>query len=556
MAEEQEGQVKMFCGACPDSHCGKLLYFMSHVNSEVECSDCGQKHNPNSLLNVKKSTDSNVAVGNVLKSILLSNTAVKKGSELVRIRGLSNFHCKIISPLLTSYGMDKKTGKAKLLSELGQAEVFNCAVFGNRAFLIEKEHLDTPGYGRDDTVSLGYLNDTLGMIEKANGGDCLVPLYSDGDGHCLVHAISRAVVGRELLWHSLQQNLKDHLQQENMKYQELFRDFLDTNEWDEIVNEADPNYHPPTNEPFGLRTIHVFGLANVLHRPIILLDSLEGMQSSGDYSGIFLPVLVSPEECKSQGSLNKPLAIAWSSLARNHYVPLVGIRYSTPPKIPHSLLPKVWGVPNELVSTYIEFNENGGCEIGGSRSLQDSYVQRLVSAMNELFFEKHEVLPKLVADVNQFIFKPSNGVGISIPEIIEFTQNAIESESLFRCLSCQALKKVKDMWPRSWREPGGRWYTRAQKSNEGLIANAIYMFIEAQGVHIMYEPKFDMLMPVFSKDQDCDLCKGVTREVSADGSVRYMNGDRTSIQSNNSKGCTCGFKHFWDGNEYDNVPKV
>ncbi|CAB4042378.1 deubiquitinating VCIP135, partial, partial [Paramuricea clavata] len=35
-----------------------------------------------------------------------------------------------------------------------------------------------------------------------------------------------------------------------------------------------------------------------------------------------------------------------------------------------------------------------------------------------------------------------------------------------------------------------------------------------------------------------------------------MNGDRTSTQSNNSKGCTCGFKHFWDGNEYDNVPKV
>jgi hypothetical protein len=66
----------------------------------------------------------------------------------------------------------------------------------------------------------------------------------------------------------------------------------------------------------------------------------------------------------------------------------------------------------------------------------------------------------------------------------------------------------------------------------------------------------DSNMYCCQQDHDCDLCKGVTREVSADGSVRYMNGDRTSTQSNNSKGCTCGFKHFWDGNEYDNVPKV
>ena len=499
MDEEEVVEVKVFTGTCPDSHCGKLLYFMSNLNSEVECSDCGQKHKPDSLLNVKESTASNLAVGNILKSILLSGSAIKKGSELVKVRGLSNFHCKLISPLLTSYGMDKKTGKAKLLSELGQAEVFNCAVFSNRAFLIEKEHLDTQGYGRDNTGSLGYLNDTLEMIRKANGEDCLVPIHSDGDGHCLVHAISRGVIGRELLWHSLRQNLKDHLQQENIKYQGLFRDFVDADEWEEIINEADPNYHPETNEPFGLRNMHVFGLANVLHRPIILLDSLEGMQSSGDYSGIFLPVLVPSENCKFQQSLNKPLAIAWSSSARNHFVPLVGVRDSALPKIPRSLLPKAWGLPNELVSNYIEFDDDGCCAIGGSRSLPDGYVQRLVSAMNKVFFEKHEVSPELVADVSQFVFKPSNAVGFSIPEIIEFTQKAIENESLFRCLSCQALKEVKDAWPRSWREPGGRWYTRVQDTDTGLVTDAVYAFTEAPGVQFMYELRFNMLCPVTRK---------------------------------------------------------
>lgn len=496
MAERGEAGMKMFCGSCPDSHCGKLLYFMSNVNSEVECNDCGQKHKPDSLLNVRESAVSHVSVENLLKSILLSNTAAKKGSELVRVRGLSNFHCKLISPLLTNYGMDKKSGKAKLLTELGQPEIFNCAVLGDRAFFIEKEHLDTPGYGRDNTGSLGYLNDTLGSIEQANGGNCLIPLHSDGDGHCLVHAISRAVVGRELLWHSLRQNLKDHLQQENMKYLKLFIDFIDSEEWDEIIKEADPNYHPDNNEPFGLRNIHVFGLSNVLRRPIILLDNLEGMQSSGDYSGIFLPVLASSEDCKSNGSLNKPLVIAWSSSARNHYVPLVGVKDSPLPKIPQSLLPKAWGIPNEMVLTYVDFDDNGCCEIGGSRSLPDSYVQRLVSAMDEVFFQYHQVCPELVADVNQFVFKPANAVGFTLPQIIEFTQEALASESLFRCLSCNALKEVKDHCPRSWREPGGKWYLRAQESDAGLVDNVVYMFTEASGVPCMYSGRCDMLIPV------------------------------------------------------------
>ena len=45
------------------------------------------------------------------------------------------------------------------------------------------------------------------------------------------------------------------------------------------------------------------------------------------WSGVFLPGLLSPDECKSKdGLLNKPLCIAWSSMGRNHYIPLVGIK--------------------------------------------------------------------------------------------------------------------------------------------------------------------------------------------------------------------------------------
>ena len=48
--------------------------------------------------------------------------------------------------------------------------------------------------------------------------DCLIPLHVDGDGHCLVHAVSRAIVGRELFWHALRTGLKLHLKENLPQY--------------------------------------------------------------------------------------------------------------------------------------------------------------------------------------------------------------------------------------------------------------------------------------------------------------------------------------------------
>ena len=57
------------------------------------------------------------------------------------------------------------------------------------------------------------------MLKAAHGGDeRLLPIHVDGDGHCLVHALSRALTGRELFWHSLRKNLYDHLRQRLSDY--------------------------------------------------------------------------------------------------------------------------------------------------------------------------------------------------------------------------------------------------------------------------------------------------------------------------------------------------
>ena len=67
-------------------------------------------------------------------------------------------------------------------------------------------------------------------------------------------------------------------------FQHILQNFFTEDDWTEIVNECDPSY-VPEDERLGLRTVHIFGLANVLKRPIILYDSIEFLKKPGDYSG-------------------------------------------------------------------------------------------------------------------------------------------------------------------------------------------------------------------------------------------------------------------------------
>ena len=276
---------RVLSGICPDEQCGAKLFFPGY-DSSIECTSCGQRHEQKTLKNLQQVTNPDVALHNILKNLLLGTAKPKKGADLVKVAGLSNYQCKLVSPLLTKYGMDKQSGKAKLLTEMGQRETFDCGILGDRAFLIDPKHIETIGYGRDRTGSMNYLKQTLDAIKKSNDGEeRLLPIHADGDGHCLVHAVSRALVGRELFWHALRENLKTQLEDNLTTYQNLFCDFVDADEWKDIIAESDPDFMPMNGEPLGLRNMHIFGLANLLRRPIVLLDSIAGMQSSGDYSG-------------------------------------------------------------------------------------------------------------------------------------------------------------------------------------------------------------------------------------------------------------------------------
>ncbi|XP_069134071.1 deubiquitinating protein VCPIP1-like [Argopecten irradians] len=557
LSRQRSDEYKVLCGSCPDELCQAKLFFPAYDKS-VECTGCGKRHEQTTLQNIAEVTNPSVALHNILKNILLGNVKPKKGTDDVKVLGLSNYVCKSISPILSQYGMDKRSGKAKLLRELSQQDIFNCGkILSDRAFLIEEENLEVIGYGRDRSGSGRYLADILKEIRLYNDNqERLIPIHADGDGHCLVHAVSRALVGRELFWHALRLNLSDHFKTNLSTYKEHFKEFIDVDEWDSIIGECDPNFIPSDGEPLGLRNIHVFGLANVLHRPVILLDSYLGMQSSGDYSGVFLPALVEPEACRSRdGTLNKPLCIAWSSPGRNHYIPLVGIKGRKLPNLPRSMIQRAWGVPSELIEKYIEFDQSGLCKIGGNKCLSDKYIRQLVSAMDEVFIEKNGVPPQLVADVHQFLYKSSGIVGVKLEEVIKTTKTAIEEQVLYRCLTCEAL--IKYHLPPEWFRRGGSLYNLAVKTHKTLLTDKKYVF-PYQGVTCMYNKEKDVLVPDknSSKLKTCSFCQGDSvRLVKPDGTVKYYNGDRTTTQSTCGR-CACGFKHYWDGYEYDNIPEI
>lgn len=546
----------MLCGICPDKQCQTKLFFPLYASS-IECTQCGQHHERSVLQDVQEVSNPEIALQRMLKNVIVSNVP-KKGAEMVKVLGLSNYHCKLLSPLLTTYGMNKNTGKAKLLSDMNQGKYFDCSVLGNRAFLIDPEHISIVGYGRDISGSVQYLSGTLELVKDYNDGEeRLIPVHADGDGHCLVHAVSRALIGRELFWHPLRCNLKRHFEENLQNYKELLKEFIDEREWDAIIAECDPDFVPSDGELLGLRNIHIFGLANVLKRPIILLDSLAGMQSLGDYSGLFLPSLIKPEYCKGKDHiLNKPLCIAWNSSGRNHYIPLVGIKGKALPKLPRHLIPKAWGVPQSIVEKYMEFDECGCCVIGGERTLGDQYILRLASAMEEVFMEKYNVHPALVADVHHYAYQRTGIVGAKPQVVIQATQQAVQEKRLYRCLLCDGI--CEQQCSHDWFVKGGSLYKIALASHGPLQPNKRYCFSH-RGIVCRYDQEKDELVPETPLALDkCLWCHGtLLRLVNKDGSIMYKNGDRTKTPRTLTKysNCSCGYKHYWNGKEYDSIPQ-
>ena len=147
----------------------------------------------------------------------------------------------------------------------------------------------------------------------------LVPLYTTGDGNCLLHAASLAMWGFEdkqfILRNALYESLTtadrgtDTLQDRcRMSIFSMLRDVqvnMSDNdwylEWQQIVNQAKPNM---SGHHQSLEECHIFVLANILRRPIIVYGvpkvksfSTGGTMQNINFHGVYLPLLWDSQLC-------------------------------------------------------------------------------------------------------------------------------------------------------------------------------------------------------------------------------------------------------------------
>lgn len=174
----------------------------------------------------------------------------------------------------------------------------------------------------------------------------LRPLITSGNGNCLLNAIALALYGNEdfslilrralnefiltpIYSEPLQRRWRVAQTQLNERDQFCLTDEQWLVEWHKILNSSSTS---PKNEPKGaekstyefLESIHIFALANLIRRPIIVFASYE--IASRDIIGLYLPILFPPND-----SYHTPLFLGFDS---SHFVLL--IPHSTPTIVPIS----------------------------------------------------------------------------------------------------------------------------------------------------------------------------------------------------------------------------
>ena len=389
----------------------------------------------------------------------------------------SSYRCRLLSDLFTSYKVTRQGVVEQLKDANGHNTTFDCSKLSNYSFKRESQHLTKPGYEIDENA-FEYLKETLNDIKSFNNMDDfpIVPLKVPGDGYCMLHAVSTCLVGNELFWHPLISNLNQNMMEKQEEYKEHLKSFFTCEDIDQFIRETHPKYQPSDEKQFGFTLVHIFALSHVLRRPIILFDAK--MHANVTFTGLFLPILLDPEQCcDKENKKNPPLLLAWSSSARNHFVPLVGMA-DMQIFIPFHILPRAWGPNAEgKVFSYLDFDVESSIVFGSGKNIPDTYLEKLIYGMEKKFMEKYSISPRLVADF-YYDVNPSNSVlPVKMKELTSDVKISVDERCLLRCINCGLLKYI-EILDSSMREallPGGALQMLYKKSK--LVSTILEEFI-------------------------------------------------------------------------------
>ncbi|CAD5206302.1 unnamed protein product [Bursaphelenchus okinawaensis] len=182
-----------------------------------------------------------------------------------------------------------------------------------------------------------------------NASQRLWPLVTTGDGNCLLHAASLGIWGIHDRQLNLRQALYDVLTQDNRRNSfyrrwrwlesksNLQSELVLTEdewekEWKSVIDLASATPRPNTEGNPGcneqvyesLECIHVYALAQVLRRPIIVVADTVLRNANGEelapipFGGVYLPLEFSPDQCH-----RGPLVLSYDA---SHFSALVAMR--------------------------------------------------------------------------------------------------------------------------------------------------------------------------------------------------------------------------------------
>jgi hypothetical protein len=294
-------------------------------------------------------------------------------------------------------------------------------------FSIDNENIDINAYG--------YLNESYNSISlldaiaaKSINNEGLVPISVEGDGFCLMHALSKCFFGNEIFYAVIRQQILIELElnkewycrtedtricknenknifdvncsicQDRLKSKSNNIDnntscihgyHLNLSYVDELYNDLIVAAQPDVAIWSPIEHLQVF--SNVIKRPICLFGSLSDIKHSNScYT--FLPLRHSPEDC-----FKYPIAISWHALeTKSHFVALTRTGDRSIPMIPPYCQPNLFNVPpnncnmesnneilfdNEIAKKYINFQHDGSFSIGSGVSYHDTNPADLVHTL-------------------------------------------------------------------------------------------------------------------------------------------------------------------------------
>ena len=122
----------------------------------------------------------------------------------------------------------------------------------------------------------------------------------DGDGNCMAHSLSRAISGVEVFFHVLRAELLAELQGnvEFYKNRSIESGFYTEDDWARDLESAGPSQAGQAG--MWMSGMHIFGMANVLRRPIFLVDARQ-MGSAGGSGSPVEPDLMVVQQLANMG---------------------------------------------------------------------------------------------------------------------------------------------------------------------------------------------------------------------------------------------------------------